>query len=145
MTLTSGARYLVDTNILVYSVDRASPFHIAARTLLEDGVERGTPFVIAHQNVLEFIAVLTSGHRVPISEATNDAESFIAHMECIAPLPTTWETCANLLRTAKRRPYIFDCYLTATMLDHGIHRIITQNKKDFEGLGLEEIRSLSEQ
>jgi predicted nucleic acid-binding protein len=139
MKLTSGTRYLVDTNILVYSVNRESSHYPSARKLLEDGFERGALFVVAHQNLIEFIAVLTRGYSIKLKEALSDAGSFTSRFEVIAPLPTTFERYTQLAQKVKETLYPFDLYLAATMLDNDVERIITANAKDFQGVGLKEI------
>lgn len=142
MELISQTRYLVDTNILVYSVNQKSPHYSRARKLLEDGLEQGISFVVAHQNLIEFIAVLTRAYAVKLKNALLDAESFAARFEVIVPLPATFERYARLVQKAKQTLYPFDLYLAATMLDNGVERIITANPKDFHDIGLKEVMAL---
>lgn len=144
MNLISGERYLVDTNVLIYSVDRSSPFHSKAKDIIKSGIEKGALFVIAHQNITEFISVLTRGYGVGVKQATEDARAFASRFEVIFPLPTTIEVFFQLSNKHKKI-YPFDLYLTATMLDNGVERIITGNKKDFIGLNLKEIISIEEE
>jgi len=56
--LISGKRYLLDTNVLIYSVDKASPFYAKAKKVIEIGIKQNVSFVITHQNLLEYTAVL---------------------------------------------------------------------------------------
>lgn len=142
MKLISEARYLVDTNILVYSVNQKSQKYHRARKLLEEGFEQGVPFVTAHQNLLEFIAVLTKGYAVKLEDALSDVKAFASRFEVIAPLPFTFERYLNLAQKVGRKLYPFDLYLTATMLDNGVERIITANPDDFRGVGLKEVITL---
>jgi len=51
-------RYLLDTNVLIYSVDKASPFYAKAKKVIEIGIKQNVSFVITHQNLLEYTAVL---------------------------------------------------------------------------------------
>lgn len=139
MKLTSGLRYLVDTNILVYSVNQESPHYLSARKLLEEGFEQGASLVVAHQNLIEFVAVLTRGYSVRLKDALSDAESFASRFEVIAPLPTTFERYLQLAHKAKETLYPFDLYLAATMMDNDLERIITANAKDFRGIGFREV------
>lgn len=139
MKLTSQARYLVDTNILVYSVNQRSPRYSGVRKLLEEGLDQGVSFVVAHQNLIEFIAVLTRGYSVTLKDALSDAESFASRFEVIVPLPATFERYLRFAQKTKKTLYPFDLYLAATMLDNDVERIITVNAKDFQGVGLKEI------
>lgn len=138
MNLTSGEKYLVDTNVLVYSVDQSSSFYKKAREILERGLRGEFTLVIAHQNLIEFVAVLTRGYGVKIKNALDDAAAFVSHFEVIFPLPTTIDVFFQLARVHKRI-YAFDLYLAATMLDNKIMRIITGNAKDFAGLSFKEV------
>lgn len=139
MELTSGIRYLVDTNILVYSVNQRSPHYASTRKLLEEGLKQGASFVVAHQNLIEFIAVLTKGYSILLNDALSDAESFASRFEVIAPLPTTFERYIRLAQKTKKTLYPFDLYLAATMMDNDVERIITANAKDFEDVGFKEV------
>lgn len=134
----SNEKCLIDTNILVYSINKSSPFYTTARALVENE-ERRSNFVIAQQNLLELVSVLTKRYRVPLYEASSSAHIFAKHFEIIAPLGTTWVTFTNLARQLKKHIPPFDIYLAATMLDNGIERIITANTRDFAGLGLKQI------
>lgn len=138
MSLTSGTRYLVDTNILLYSVNRASPFYTQAKETLETGLREGVSFVVAHQNLVEFIAVLERAYKIEQKQAAEDAQAFASHFEVIFPLPTTFDIFLKLIGKNKTT-YPFDLYLIATMLDNQVTRVITENTRDFQDLGLEEV------
>jgi predicted nucleic acid-binding protein len=139
MEIILKEKYLVDTNILIYSLDKKSPFYTASCNLLRDGLQKGARFIIAQQNLVELIAVLTKAYKISPNEALADAGSFAFNFEIITPLPTTLETFERLLKQSKGQQQIFDIYLAATMRDNDVCRIITANKKDFLGLGMEEI------
>ena len=142
MQLTSGTKYLVDTNILVYSVNQRSPQYANSRRLLENGFSDGVLFVVAHQNLLEFIAVLTRGYSVKLKDALSDAASFASRFEVITPLPGTFEKYLQLTQKVKETLYPFDLYLAATMQDNDVECIITANPKDFKGIELKEVIAL---
>lgn len=139
MKLTSGVRYLIDTNILVYSVNQESSHYSVIRKLLEEGLDQGVSFVVAHQNLIEFIAVLTRGYFIKLKDALSDAESFASRFEVIVPLPATFERYLRLTQKTKETLYPFDLYLAATMLDNDVEHIITANAKDFQGVGLKAV------
>lgn len=138
MGLISGTKYLVDTNVLVYSVNRESPLYNQSKELLETGLREGVSFVVAHQNLVEFIAVLSRGYGIQKASAVADAKAFASRFEIIFPLPTTIDTFFELI-AKNAAVYPFDLYLAATMLDNQVTRIVTENTKDFQDLGLEEI------
>jgi predicted nucleic acid-binding protein len=122
----------------VYGVNRESLLHEQSKELLETGLRQGISFVIAHQNMVEFIAVLTRGYGIGRKQVMEDANAFASRFEVIFPLPTTLDTFFELMEKNKTT-YPFDLYLAATMLDNQVTRIITENAKDFQGLGLEEV------
>ena len=138
MTLISREKYLIDTNILLYALDRKSPLHSKSRALLEEGLREEKRLLVAHQNILECIGVLTRGYKVPYDIALREVFSFTSAFEQIAPFPGTIDTFLALVRRIKT-VYVFDIYLAATMLDNNIERIITANPKDFQGVGLKEV------
>ena len=139
MNLISGVKYLVDTNILVYSLNSNAPQYTRAKELLEAGFRDGVGFVVAHQNLMEFLAVLTRAYKIEVGQAMGDVEKFISCFEVIFPLSTTLGCFSELMTGSGKGVYPFDVYLAATMLDNGVERIITANAKDFQGLGLEEV------
>lgn len=138
MKLISGERYLVDTNVLAYSIDKESRFYLWSRRTIEEGFQQGVRFVVAQQNLIELIAVLTRGYGISLKEAFKDVQAFASRFELICPLATTFETYLGLANKA-RKAYPFDAYLVATMKDSGVERLITGNSKDFQGVGLREI------
>ncbi len=141
MNLTFGEKYLVDTNVLIYSVDRSSPFNEGAKKILEAGVKEDVSLFIAHQNLVEFMAVLTRGYGIGIKQAVKDAEAFASQFDVIFPLPGTIDVFFKMANTHKKI-YPFDLYLASTAFDNGIERIITGNRKDFSDLNFKEIAGI---
>ena len=141
MTLISREKYLIDTNVLLYALDRKSPLHSKVKALLEAGLRGETTLVVAHQNILECIAVLTRGYKIPHDIALREVFAFTSAFEQISPSPGTIDTFLSLIRRAKT-VYVFDIYLAATMMDNDVERIITANPKDFQGIGLKEVMAL---
>lgn len=139
MEIISGEKYLLDTNILVYSLNKQSSFYLKVCGLLQGGQWNTTNFVIAQQNLIELVSVLCKMYKISIKDALADAKRFAVNFEVINPMPTTFMTYARLITNARNRLHPFDAYLVATMLDNNIKRIITANKKDFQNLNLEQI------
>jgi len=94
------------------------------------------------QILFELYAVLTrafKGSRPLTPEtALNDIRKFekavlAGRLEWIEPTPSTWKRCLDLLgRTHAKGAQVFDVFLVATMLDHGLTRLFTENVKDFQ-------------
>lgn len=122
---------LVDSNILIYAVNKASPQHIAARKFLKNYKGK---LNISHQNVLETLKVIT--HPIYAKNfgqvEVGMAMRFFSQMNIISPNNTTYFLNLELIKKYRLRGnLIFDCYLVATMLSHNVSTIATDNEKDF--------------
>lgn len=135
MKITSGTRYVVDTNILIYGYDAKSPYHEKARKLLDKLVSQNIDIYVAMQNIVEFCNVLIGIYKLSSSSTTGYAQEIMLDFKIIIPKATTINIFLNLLlRITKGRAYIFDLFLAATMLDNGITHVITLNEKDFASI-----------
>ncbi len=124
---------LVDSNILIYSINSTSPKHKLAQKFLKDNIGKLT---LAHQNIFETLRVLThTKFTSPMSPsgATEAVGRIINACRIIAPdyktQPLTLELIKKHNLSADR---IFDAYLVATALSHNITTIATDNEKDFK-------------
>lgn len=137
MPNTSSTKCLIDTNILVYSLDNKSPFHKVSAQILKECIE-GTRFgVIAQQNIVECTNVLFRESEKKREEILSDLQIVVSsfNLQIVYPFQTTLLTFLNLIRRLKqRKKEFFDVFLAATMLDNGIKNIITANEKDFAGI-----------
>ncbi|MBI4359762.1 MAG: type II toxin-antitoxin system VapC family toxin [Candidatus Jacksonbacteria bacterium] len=138
MRITFGEKYLVDTNVLIYALNKSSLFHAGSREILETQ-NKGAYFVVAQQNLVELTAVLTKQFKVPLKEATDTAHIISQNFEIITSVHDTWETFTRLVEKQNKRVAPFDLFLAATMLGNGVERIITANGADFKNIGLREI------
>lgn len=130
---------LIDTNILIYSINADSPKHIQAQKFLKENI---AILNISHQNILEAIRVLTH-QKFPKPMKINDALSSIKviyeALQIILPNQSTFYFTMELIKTYKiTGNRIFDAYLAATALSNGLNTIATDNEKDFKGI--EEIK-----
>lgn len=124
---------LVDTNILVYAINKRSPKYKQARKFLEDNQEDLT---LAHQNILETIKVLTQpkfSHPMDSMPAIEAVLKIAEGCQIIVPKPGTEFIALELIKRSKLSGNrIFDAYLTATALSNGVDTIATDNIKDFK-------------
>ncbi len=121
------ARYLVDTNILVYAYDRSSGLkHQRALEILERLVETGGG-ALSTQVLSEFYAVVTRKLRNPLgaSEAAERVEYFLANWTV---LDITAATVREALRGVQRYqlPY-WDALVWATARVHRVPIILTED------------------
>lgn len=141
-----GQRCLLDTNVLVYGLDKASRYFSQASRVLTLCAEGRLLGAVAHQCLLELLHVLTAYQHVPPEEALRDAQAFARHprIEVLAPTPETLNVFLRLADTSKTaRLEVFDLYLAATMRTHGLTRIVTANVRDFVGIADIEVLDLT--
>lgn len=152
MTDTSRKSFLIDSNILVYALDKASPYYKKVIKFFEWSEENSILLVITHQNILEVINTLSIDYKKDLSVTLRNVRNLISQeiFEIIFPTIRTIDTFFDLNKNyhSLRRSITFDLYLTATAMDNGIKAIITNNRKDFEGIrdfevyGLEDIEKI---
>lgn len=124
---------LIDTNILVYSVNLDSPKYKQAISFISENVGQ---LEIAHQNILEAIRVLTHknfSHPKRLKEALSATLSITRSCSLIFPNQNTLYLALELIKKHKLSGNkIFDAYLAATALSNGINTIATDNTRDFK-------------
>ncbi|MBI4491187.1 MAG: type II toxin-antitoxin system VapC family toxin [Chloroflexi bacterium] len=129
-----GQKCLLDTNVLLYALDKSSRYFAQASGLLTGCVEGQVSGFVAHQNLLELLHVLTVYYHVPASEALRDVRALADHprLSIIYPTSQTLSLFFQLAQThVASRIEIFDLYLAATMKQSGLAKIVTANTKDF--------------
>ena len=123
---------LIDSNILIYSINSSSPKHKKAQAFMQKHIGN---LEIAHQNILETLRVLT--HKkfptpMKIDDALESIESILKGTQVISPSYRTHRIALELVKKHQlTSDQIFDAYLVATALDNGIYTIATDNTKDF--------------
>ena len=132
--------FALDTNILVYAHNSASPLHAQAKAFVErvmnDRDEDGQYSVcIPAQALMEFLNVITRHQlEAPLSlnRATQTVQDYLdAGVAILYPQSTQLTTLLKLLQAVTTRQKIFDVALVATLKDHGISGLYTVNTKDF--------------
>lgn len=123
---------LVDSNILIYSIDSSSPKNKPAQKFLQDNASK---LVIAHQNIFETLRVLTH-HKFANPMSTADAIEALTRIanvsRIISPDHETYYIALEFIKKFNLKSNrIFDAYLAATALSHNIKTIVTDNEKDF--------------
>ena len=129
---------LLDTNLLIYACNTASPFHKKAKEIKEQAVDGKIKTAIALQSLSEYLAVTTSSRRVekPLSvvEAVDDVRHFLEASQ-IRKLPITEITAKHLSTLVNKyrikAQTIFDAQIVAVMLENEISEIWTANDGDF--------------
>jgi predicted nucleic acid-binding protein len=128
---------LIDTNILLRSVQPSHPMHAGAVHALEVLMKREEALVIALQNVAEFWNVATrpvvhNGLGFTIEEAREELtrlEGFFRILTEDAASYAAWKTL--LIANRVSGVLVHDARLVAVMKTYGIAQIVTFNVTDF--------------
>jgi predicted nucleic acid-binding protein len=141
--------WLIDSNVLVYAFfhkpgeedrqDAETRLRLDSRRVLTLAAEGKLSAAVAQQNLLEFLAVITSPKRVTspvgLPEALRACEAYLSFCFLTTPKSSTYlafQTLTTQWRGARER--LFDLYLGATALDNDLSHICTWNSKHFRGL-----------
>ncbi|MCR4420104.1 MAG: PIN domain-containing protein [Clostridia bacterium] len=130
---------LLDTNILVYAVNRDAPRHGLCRALIAAARRKELEAAVVPQVLLEFFAVVTDRRRVrrPLDPITawQEVEVLRAGLRVVDPGPAALDRLAALLTQGKvAGAEVFDAWLAAQALAAGISTICTCNAADFAGI-----------
>ena len=126
----------IDTNILVYSTVKESPFHQQALAALETAYNAGRPLWISRQIIREFLVIMTRPQafealpKDSVLQQTND----FCHRFNVAD--DTGNVTQQLLSLLKQYPsggkQVHDTNIVAAMLANGVTHLLTHNVKDFK-------------
>lgn len=133
--------WLIDTNVLLRSVQKSHPAHADAVKAVEILLRRGDRLCVIAQNMIEFWAVATrpptsNGLGLSIDDAAQEVRDIKLLFEL---LPDTrdifpeWEALVVKHRVAGKQAH--DARLVAAMLAHGVSHLLTFNAGDFARFG----------
>lgn len=118
---------LVDANILLYAVDRTSPFHVGSRTWLESSLNGHRRVAIPWQSLTAFLRIATNPRATSSPLSTADAWAFIDDW---LDAPTTWvpepgkghrDILRRLVKDLDLRgSLVSDAALAALCIEHGL-------------------------
>ena len=128
----SGNSFTLDTNILVYSVDRTAGLHhqIAREIMITAAL---LPCCLTLQSISEFYAVTTRKGMMSSVEAASVAGALIDLFRTAAPSAAVLRTA--LAMAASRRASYWDALLVATAAEAGCTAILTEDLADGTTLG----------
>lgn len=126
---------LVDSNVLIYAINKSSPKYKSARTFLKN-IYKVSIIYTAQQNINESIRILT--HRKFVKRlnpkvAVKKIKELTDNFSIVSPKV---ETIFLLMEFVKKYELagdkIFDAYLVATAMTNDINIIATDNTRDFK-------------
>ncbi|MEK9148961.1 MAG: TA system VapC family ribonuclease toxin [Candidatus Desantisbacteria bacterium] len=128
----------IDANILVYSIDKDSPYHKDTRALIDKMDNEQLSTCLSPQVLGEFYATITNPKKIKKPLTPNKAAEIVERfleadtVKKIYPQDTTLQTTLDLVQCYQIKALdFFDAYIVATMLDNGVKKIYTANDKDF--------------
>jgi predicted nucleic acid-binding protein len=135
MTTGAASPVFVDTNVLVYANLTSAPFHTDARRSILTFQSAGVDLWINRQVLREYLAVVTRqtfASPLPAVQAITHIhqieQSFIVADETAA---VTSQLLTLLQTISLGGKQVHDANIVATMLVHGIERLLTHNVADF--------------
>ena len=134
--MTAADPVLVDTNVLIYHQIALSPFHAAARSQLHDLAAAGNPLWLSRQILREYLAAMsrpgTLTPSLPMTTLIADVQTFESRFLIAEDGSAVTVHLLSLLASIScSGKQVHDANIVATMLSHGIPRLLTHNVADF--------------
>lgn len=132
-------RVLVDSNVLVYRSSIASPFHRVATNAMDDLATSGVEFATSAQVVREFLRAMLKSrpNQLPL-ESRQLVQFAMVHFGAMVMLEETPGTLARLYELCLADPgalwQVHDTNIAATMLEHDVTEMLTNNVRHFKPL-----------
>jgi predicted nucleic acid-binding protein len=136
MATMAGDPVFVDTNVLVYATRPSTPQHAVASAALARLEGEGSTLWVSPQILREYLAVVTrpqaSAPALSMATAIADVQTFRATFEVAEDSPTVLDRlCDLLIAHSGSGRQVHDANVVATMLEHGVCRLLTFNAADF--------------
>ena len=123
----TGKRFTLDTNILVYALDRqAGARHIAASRIIDQAALADC--LLTLQAVSEFYAAVTRKRLVPAAEAVAQARDWLDMFQTVPASANAIR--AALTSAAAGQASYWDALLVATAAEAGCTAILTEDLAD---------------
>lgn len=130
--------YLVDTNVLLRSVQATDPIYPQARRAVAALINQNHQLAVIAQNLIEFWAVGTrplanNGLALSIIDTAAHLRSFQDTFALLPDKPEIfieWQRLVELHQVIGRQ--VHDARLVAAMLVHGVSHLLTFNNVDFK-------------
>ena len=136
MPKTAVEPVFVDTNILVYVKQALSPFNAQATAKLKELAAVGHALWTSRQILREYLVAMSHPAAltgpVPMTALVADVLAFEKQFQMAEDGPAVTAELLNLLSTIPvAGKQVHDANIVATMLSHGIKKLVTHNVKDF--------------
>ena len=131
---------LIDSNILIYAVDKESLYHEESLSVFREYLQKGC--YLADFSLIEFFQVITDGKKTPKPCSPEEASQYIKHFINTPEIEVLELKILNILNNPKltddlkrydiTRYGIYDYLIASCMRINGIGHIVTFNDKDFQ-------------
>jgi predicted nucleic acid-binding protein len=133
----TGAKAIVDTNILLRATIPAFPQHEQARRLVEAQIEAGVELWISRQIIREYISQVTRPQSFMNPMRVEQVEAQVQTMRSLFKIADETEAVTTQLLALLRKfptggKQIHDANIVATMLAYGIDTLLTLNIADLK-------------
>lgn len=127
----------VDANVLIYADLASSPFHAVARRRLVEAHAAGTRLWVSRQVVREYLVAITRGRTfsqpVPPADAAASAAKVMSQFVVANDTGDVSRILLELVgRFDVKGKHVHGANVVATMLAHGVRRLVTHNTGDFD-------------
>jgi predicted nucleic acid-binding protein len=134
--------YLIDTNVLLRSVNDASAEHPSAVGAIASLLEKGHELFLAPQVLVEFWAVATrpadaNGFDWSLNKVRDEIDRLLDQFSLLPEIPTVFGEWLRLVTERKViGKKVHDARLAALLSTHGIANLLTFNTSDFKNFGV---------
>jgi predicted nucleic acid-binding protein len=131
------ARFLLDTNVLVFLASPSSLWHTTVERAVEGLIRSGGKPVLSPQIVYEFWCVATrptaaNGLGWPVADASRAIDGFRREFDVLHDPPQVLDLWLDIVTAHDLKgKRIHDAHLLATMKANGVTRLLTCNAADF--------------
>jgi predicted nucleic acid-binding protein len=130
--------YLVDTNVLLRSIQASNPSHSDAAKAIASLMRQGQELSITAQNLIEFWAVATrstehNGLGLSIDESAQHLTAFRVRFLLLTDNNDIFEKWEQMVRQHQViGKQVYDARLVAAMIVHNVTHLLTFNTADFK-------------
>jgi len=122
---------LLDTNILIYALDKTNAYHSQAVALLNNN---DYLFTVTTKNIAEYFAVC-SKLQIPLAQALLFYRSLCQNAKILFPNEASLIIFEQLIEKYQPKGNrVFDIEIISVALAHGVSDIVTVNLKDFDAI-----------
>jgi predicted nucleic acid-binding protein len=136
--MTPASLCMIDTNILVYSTVSGNPWHEESRNWLTTLRNQGIMLCATPQILREYMVVLTRGlifeRQFTVDEVLEAVNGILPWLRVLDETDKAAGSLRDLIRRYQiRGKHVHDANIVAVMLAHGVTRLATFNRVDFDG------------